>query len=136
MSVGAINIANRGFVFNNSFGSVNLFPWVHYVAIQRGSLAAVRYSMAFNLFVYYDSQQIKTEIRDADLEEREVVERPPNYFVYFDFQLNPVYFDRSTQYSSRANELFKQKRIKTLPDVAYFQNFFKEFIYLKKPQVQ
>ena len=43
MSVGAINMANRGLVFNNSVGSVNLFPWVHHETIQRGSLAAVRY---------------------------------------------------------------------------------------------
>ena len=43
MSVGAINMANRGIVFNNSVGSVNLFPWVHYETIQRGSLAANRY---------------------------------------------------------------------------------------------
>jgi len=30
-------MANRGFVFNNSVDSVNLFPWVHYETIQRGS---------------------------------------------------------------------------------------------------
>jgi hypothetical protein len=28
MSVGAIYMANRGMVFNNLVGSVNLFPWV------------------------------------------------------------------------------------------------------------
>ena len=42
MSVGAINMANRGLVFNNSVGSVNLFPWVQHETFQRGSLAAVR----------------------------------------------------------------------------------------------
>jgi hypothetical protein len=42
MSVGAINMANRGFVLNNLIGSVNLLTWVHHVTIQRGSLAAVR----------------------------------------------------------------------------------------------
>ena len=42
MSVGAIYIASRGLVFNNSAGSVNLFPWVHHETFQRGSLAAVR----------------------------------------------------------------------------------------------
>jgi len=42
MSVGAINIANRGFVLNNLVGRVNLPPWVHYETIQLGSLAAVR----------------------------------------------------------------------------------------------
>ena len=40
MSVGAINIADRGFVLNNLVDSVNLFPWVHHETIQRGSLAA------------------------------------------------------------------------------------------------
>jgi hypothetical protein len=39
MSVGAINIASRGLVLNNSVGSVNLFPWVHYETIQRGQLS-------------------------------------------------------------------------------------------------
>ena len=39
MSVGAINMANRGLVLNNSIGSVNLFPWVHYDTIQRGQLS-------------------------------------------------------------------------------------------------
>ena len=43
MSVGAINMANRGFVFNNSVGRVNLFLWVQYETFQRGSLAAIRY---------------------------------------------------------------------------------------------
>jgi len=42
MSVGAINMANRGLVLNNSVGSVNLFPWVHHEYFQRGSLAAIR----------------------------------------------------------------------------------------------
>jgi hypothetical protein len=44
MSVGAINMANRGLVLNNSIGSVNLFRWEHYETIQRGSLAAIRYT--------------------------------------------------------------------------------------------
>jgi hypothetical protein len=39
MSVGAIYMACRGFVLNNSVGSVNLFPWVHYETIQRGQLS-------------------------------------------------------------------------------------------------
>ena len=39
MSVGAIYIAGRGLVLNNSVGSVNLFPWVHYETIQRGQLS-------------------------------------------------------------------------------------------------
>jgi hypothetical protein len=39
MSVGAINIACNGLVLNNSVGSVNLFPWVHYETIQRGQLS-------------------------------------------------------------------------------------------------
>jgi hypothetical protein len=39
MSVGAINIASRGLVFNNSVGSVNLFRLVHYETIQRGQLS-------------------------------------------------------------------------------------------------
>ena len=39
MSVGTIYIATRGFVFNNSVGSVNLFPWVHHETIQRGQLS-------------------------------------------------------------------------------------------------
>ena len=39
MSVGAINIASRGLMLNNSVGSVNLFPWVHYETIQRGQLS-------------------------------------------------------------------------------------------------
>jgi hypothetical protein len=39
MSMGAIYIANRGLVFNNSVDSVNLFPWVHYETIQRGQLS-------------------------------------------------------------------------------------------------
>jgi hypothetical protein len=38
------NIAHKVFVLNNFVGSVNLFPWVHYEGIQRGSLAAVRYA--------------------------------------------------------------------------------------------
>jgi hypothetical protein len=29
-------------VFNNSVGSVNLFPWVHYETFQRRSLVPVR----------------------------------------------------------------------------------------------
>ena len=39
MSVGAINMANRGLVLNNSVGSVNLFPWVHYDNWSRGQLS-------------------------------------------------------------------------------------------------
>jgi hypothetical protein len=39
MSVGTINMASRGLVLNNSFGGVNLFPWVHYETIQRGQLS-------------------------------------------------------------------------------------------------
>ena len=39
MSVGAINMANRGLVLNNSVGCVNLFPWVQYETIQRGELS-------------------------------------------------------------------------------------------------
>jgi hypothetical protein len=39
MSVGAIYIAIKGLVFNNSIGSVNLLPWVHYETIQRGQLS-------------------------------------------------------------------------------------------------
>jgi hypothetical protein len=39
MSVGAIYIAGRGLALNNSGGSVNLFPWVHYETIQRGQLS-------------------------------------------------------------------------------------------------
>ncbi len=35
-------MANRGFVFNNSFGSVNLFRLVHIENYQRRSLAPVR----------------------------------------------------------------------------------------------
>ena len=42
MSVGAIYIASRGLVLNNLVGSVNLFPWLHYETIQRGSLVTVR----------------------------------------------------------------------------------------------
>jgi hypothetical protein len=33
MSVGAINNVIQDFVFNNSFGSVNLFPWMHHETI-------------------------------------------------------------------------------------------------------
>jgi hypothetical protein len=39
MSVGAIYIASRGLVLNNSVGSVNLFPWVHYDNWSRGQLS-------------------------------------------------------------------------------------------------
>jgi hypothetical protein len=42
MSVGAINMANRGFVLNNSVGSVNLVRWVQYDTLSRRSLAPVR----------------------------------------------------------------------------------------------
>jgi hypothetical protein len=42
MSVVAIYIASGGLVFSNSVGSVNLFFWVQYETIQRGSLAAIR----------------------------------------------------------------------------------------------
>jgi hypothetical protein len=42
VSVGAINMANRGFVFNNLIGSVNLFPWVHFDNLSRCSLVAIR----------------------------------------------------------------------------------------------
>ena len=37
-------MANRGFVLNNSVGSVNLFLWLHYETFQRRSLVAVRYA--------------------------------------------------------------------------------------------
>jgi hypothetical protein len=40
MGVRAIYIANRGFVFNNSAGSVNLFLWMHYDNWSRGQLSA------------------------------------------------------------------------------------------------
>jgi hypothetical protein len=40
--VGAIYMASRGLVFNNSVGSVNLFSWVHYDNWSRRSLAPVR----------------------------------------------------------------------------------------------
>jgi hypothetical protein len=39
--VGAIYIASKGMVLNNSVGSVNLFPWVHHETIQRGQLSRV-----------------------------------------------------------------------------------------------
>jgi hypothetical protein len=42
MSVGAINMANRGFVLNNFVFSVNLFRFVHFESYQCGSLAAIR----------------------------------------------------------------------------------------------
>ena len=32
-------MANRGFVFNNLIGSVNLFPWVYHDTFQRGQLS-------------------------------------------------------------------------------------------------
>jgi len=125
----------------NQFSGLNEATEKYYLQIPMSMIGKaygdlVSYSMVSRIDVDLETKQIKAEIRDADLEEKEAVDRPPNYFVYFDFQLNPVFFDKSTQYSSRANELLKQKRIKTFPDVAYFHNFFKEFIYLKKPQAQ
>lgn len=125
----------------NHFSGLNEATEKYYLQIPMTMIGkaygdTVSYSMVSRIAVDFETKQIKADIRDADLEEREEVERPPNYVVYFDFKLNPVFFDRSTQYSMRANGLLKQKRIKTFPDVAYFQNFFKEFIYLKKPQAQ
>ena len=125
----------------NQFSGLNEATEKYYLQIPMTMIGKaygdlVSYSMVSRIDVDLETKQIKAEIRDADLEEKEAVERPPNYVVNFDFELNPVSFDRSTQYSTRANELLKQKRIKTFPDVAYFQNFFKEFIYLKKPQAQ
>jgi hypothetical protein len=42
MSVGAINMASKVFVLNNSVDSVNSVRLVHYDNIQRGSLAPIR----------------------------------------------------------------------------------------------
>jgi hypothetical protein len=41
MSLGAINIANKAFVLNNSVDSVNMFLWAHCETYQRGSLGAI-----------------------------------------------------------------------------------------------
>ena len=49
MSVGAIYMANRGIVLNNSFDSVNMFRFVNYETYHRGSLAAVRYTACANV---------------------------------------------------------------------------------------
>jgi len=43
-SVGAIYMANRGSVFNNSVGCVNLVRWLHGETFQRRSLCASRYT--------------------------------------------------------------------------------------------
>jgi hypothetical protein len=44
MSVGTLSMAVRGFVFNNKLFSMNLFRFVYFESIQRGSLAAIRYA--------------------------------------------------------------------------------------------
>lgn len=95
--------------------------------------AAASYSMANNITVKDENEDIRLEIRDADYNGGY---GNPEFYIHFDFNLRAVEFAKSDNYNTHVINLLKEKKISRFPDAAYFQEYKKEIVYLMKPSTK